>query len=286
MRRILLRPIRTALLCLAVCGGLTAWPGPGAAQAGQPREFWIAPESYQIDPGDQLVAYLRAGRHFEGENLGFSAGGLHRFELLCGDTKIPVEGDSGDMPAVRLEVGEEGLARIIHESSGPAVLWSDWSDFESFVRARDFPWAIEDHRDRGLPEDGFRQSAQRYAKALIAVGNGAGEDRAAGLEAEIVALANPYADDISQGLPLLVLYQGKPLKSARVTVQSRGADGQVTRRVRWTDMDGKLTVRTRPGTEYLVDAVVLRPLSGSVKNNTPVWEALWASLTFRTPDPT
>lgn len=285
MHRALFMPIRAALLCAAVAGGLAAWPGPSGAQAGQPPEFWIAPERYQIGPDEPVVANLRTGRRFEGENMGFAAAGLHRFELLLGEHHLPIEGRSGDIPAVDQPVAEEGLVQIVHESSGPVVVWTDWTDFTAFVNIRNFPWAIEDHHDRGLPEAGFRQGALRFAKALIAVGNGAGKDGAVGLEAEIVALVNPYTDDLSQGIPLLVLYQGKPLKNARITVQCRDASGIVTRRVQRTDMEGRLKAAAQPGTEYLIDAVVLRPLTGSSKANSPVWEALWASLTFRTPDP-
>jgi hypothetical protein len=49
-------------------------------------------------------------------------------------------------------------------------------------------------------------------------------------------------------------------------------------------MEGKALIPVKAGTEYLFDAVVMRPLPGSVAEDTPVWETLWASLTFRVPD--
>ena len=36
-------------------------------------------------------------------------------------------------------------------------------------------------------------------------------------------------------------------------------------------------------TEYLVDAVMIQPLDSEDLATQPVWESLWASLTFHTP---
>lgn len=189
----------------------------------------------------------------------------------------------GDLPALQA-TAPEGLAVIVHQTTPLSLRWTKWETFTDFCKHKDFRWAIEDHKARGLPDDGFQESYTRYAKSLVAVGKGAGQDRASGMETEFVALANPYTDDISKGMPVLLLYQGKPRMDVQVEVFARAADGTVTDQFYRTDMEGKATIPVTPGVEYLFDAVVMRPLAGSVAEETPVWESLWASLTFRVPD--
>jgi len=39
------------------------------------------------------------------------------------------------------------------------------------------------------------------------------------------------------------------------------------------------------GSEYLLDTVVMRPAPPSGEADAPVWQSLWASLTFMVPGP-
>ena len=129
----------------------------------------------------------------------------------------------------------------------------------------------------------MRERYSRYGKALIAVGDGAGADREAGLETEIVALANPYTDDLSDGLPVRVLYQGAPRADAQVELFAKSPEGEVEITLLRTDAEGVALLPVTPGQVYLADAVVVRPLE-PVAEDDPVWESLWASLTFKVPE--
>ena len=116
------------------------------------------------------------------------------------------------------------------------------------------------------------------------MGSGAGADRAVGLAIEIVALANPYTDDLSAGLPVQVLLDGAPRAEAQVELFQTAPDGTVTITKHRTDGAGQVTLPMQPGMEYLVDSVVLRALPNDDPAAGPVWHSDWASLTFRTPD--
>ena len=64
------------------------------------------------------------------------------------------------------------------------------------MKHKAFDSVLEDHQARGLPDTGFRESYRRYAKTLIAVGDGAGNDPSIGPASEIVALSNADTDAI------------------------------------------------------------------------------------------
>ncbi|PRX33728.1 Uncharacterized conserved protein, contains GH25 family domain [Meinhardsimonia xiamenensis] len=269
-----MRPVSALFATLALAA---------TALAAAAHEFWISPISYQVEPGGVIAAELRVGQMFSGAAYPFIPANFRRFELMQGERAVSVTARIGDRPALNMPAPGAGLWVVVHETSHNFLTWSEREKFEDFLRHKDALWVLEEHRRRGLPETGFRERYSRYAKSLVAVGDGQGSDREVGLLTEIVALANPYTDDLSKGLPVRVLYEGRPRANAQVEIFARAPDGTVSDSFTRTDAEGVAVIETAPGTEYLIDAVVLRPLEASERSD-PVWESLWASLTFRTPD--
>lgn len=116
----------------------------------------------------------------------------------------------------------------------------------------------------------------------MAVGDGGGQDHAFGLLTEIVALANPYTDDLSGGMPVQVLYDGAPRPDAQVEVFAKQGEAVTISTVR-TDAEGRALVPVSPGTRYMLDSVVLREVPAGAFDGA-VWESLWANLTFAVPE--
>lgn len=248
------------------------------------HEFWISPETYTVPAGGQLLANIRVGEKFSGAAYAYNPQRFDRFELVTGDAATAVDGRIGDRPALNATAMGQGLLTIVHETGDSFLTYDDADTFRSFVTHKDFAWALDENTRRGIPEAGFRERYSRYAKSLIGVGDSQGSDREVGLETEIIALANPYTDDLTAGFPVQVLYQSEPRADTQVEVFAKDAAGEITSTLYRTDDTGTATIRVEPGVEYLVDSVVLRPLAQKRRSD-PVWESLWASLTFRTPDP-
>ncbi|WP_417524395.1 DUF4198 domain-containing protein [Marinovum sp.] len=270
--------IRRFAASLSLALGLSTLPLLAAA-----HEFYIDALAWEVPSNSQLIANLRVGEDFEGPAYSYFPPRIQRFDILMGDNTYPVEGRAGDRPALRMATPENGLAVVVHVTNDTTLTYSDWELFQRFVTHKDWAGLIADHQARGLPETGFRENYSRYGKALIAVGDGAGADREAGLQTEIVALANPYTDDLSDGLPVRVLYQGAPRGDAQVELFAKSPEGEVTVSLLRTDAEGVAVLPVSPGHVYLADAVVVRPLEPATAED-PVWESLWASLTFKVPE--
>ncbi|MEM6406920.1 MAG: DUF4198 domain-containing protein [Pseudomonadota bacterium] len=252
----------------------------GAAQA---HEFWIDPEAYQVQPGDTVTASLRVGEEFSGSSYPYRPSQITRFELVQGDTIQPVEARIGDNPALETSASANGLLVIVHETGDNRVVYSDFAKFERFVAHKAFPDVIEQHEARGISKDRFVESYRRYAKSLLSVGDGAGADRELGLKTEIVALANPYTDGLSE-LPVKVLLDGAPRVNAQVELFEKAPDGSVDVTLYRTDSTGAATLPVKPGHSYLVDAVWAEALPNNDADQGPVWKTHWAALTFAVPN--
>ncbi|MGB1390069.1 MAG: DUF4198 domain-containing protein [Paracoccaceae bacterium] len=240
------------------------------------HEFWIDPEKYQVETGAPLVANIRNGQTFKGVGLGYFERSIARFDLIGPDGMEPMQGRMGDVPAMATTAGADGLWVIVHETTPSLLTYTTWEKFQAFADHKDFPDMRARHDARGLPETGFKESYTRFAKALVAVGDGAGADAATGMETEFVALTNPYTDP-GDSFAARVLYQGMPRADSQVEAFDRAPDGTVTVTLLRTDAKGEVQVPVTSGHTYLLDAVVLRPVKF---DNGAVWESLWAALTF------
>lgn len=264
----------------------TIWLGLAlafSASLAQAHEFWLHPEDFTVAPDTQVRVNLRNGLHMVGVDLPYLPENLPRFEVISGDTVTPITSRVGDLPAITIAALDEGLAIFVTETSDLTVRYEKFDSFQRFADHKAMPEVIAQHRARGLPEAGFVETFRRYAKSLMAVGDGAGSDRAIGLRIEIVALANPYTDDMTNGMPLQVLMDGKPRAMARLAMFETAADGTVTETPYTTDANGQVTVPAKPGATYLADSVDIFALPNNDPAAGPVWHSDWASLTYAVP---
>lgn len=262
---------------LLFCAGLLAGGSPVLS-----HEFWIAPDRYQVASGAPLTARLRNGEEFRGAEQPYLDHRIARFAVIRDGSAQPYTGRMGDMPAFAAPEMAEGLAVIVHQTRPRQLIYDSWEAFQAFADHKGFSGIRSDHRARGLPEAGFAEQYTRYAKALVAAGEGRGSDRAVGLETEIVALANPYTDALPQGLPVQVLYRGAPRPRAQVEIFAKAPGASVAITTLLTDDQGQANIPVTPGYRYLLDAVLLRP---APEDADYVWESHWASLTFALPAP-
>ncbi|MEP2031220.1 MAG: DUF4198 domain-containing protein [Paracoccaceae bacterium] len=245
------------------------------------HEFWIEPQNYQIEKGAPLVADLKNGQKFKGASLAFFDRRIERFELFQGGDATPVEGRLGDIPALQGTAGDDGLLVVIHQTAPSKISYKEWEKFQAFADHKNFGEMRTRHEALGFPTDKFKETYTRYAKALIAVGDGAGADVTTGMETEFVALSNPYTDNLTEGMVVQILYQGAPRADAQIEIFERAQDDTVIITTVLADAEGRALVPVLPGHSYLLDAVVLRE---APKGGDTVWETLWAALTFSVPD--
>ena len=244
------------------------------------HEFWIAPWKYQVQSDSIVTADFRNGEGFKGSELAYFDTQLRRADVIQGSDITAYTGRLGDIPAVKLIPNGEGLLTLAVITRPAQVKYKSWENFTAFAEHQDLKGVIERHLARDLPRIDFWESYTRYTKSLLAVGHGRGQDADRGMETEFVTLANPYTDELNGSLPVRLLYQGTPRINAQIEVFEKSPHGIVSTRMIRTDAQGLANIPVRPGQEYLLNAVVVRPAPDGER---PVWETLWASLTFTLP---
>lgn len=244
------------------------------------HEFWLMPQNFTPEPGENLQIDIKVGQDFNGNTYGYSPRQFNSFEIWGQDARADVTGRIGDYPAVNQPAVAEGLNIVTHFSTSSLVNWEEWQPFADFINLHGMGWVAEAHRARGLPEAGFSEAFTRFAKTLIAVGDGAGQDRHTGMFYELVAGANPYTDDVSAGLPVQLIYMNAPAPDIQIDIFYVPEGGVLTRTKVVTDDQGRAVIPpTGPGDVMLNAVKMIEPFAQDADVGY-VWHSLWASLTY------
>lgn len=254
--------------------------GLGAAEPAAAHELWLEPLEPRIDSGAILRADIRVGSGLDGPAYAYQPERVRQFVLVTDDTVRPVHPERGALPALRREMPDAGLVRLAYLSHPSQLVYDDLADLEQFGAEEGLTGLMMRHAARGLPDTGFKELFSRSAKALIAVGGGAGQDTPLGLPFEIVLEDNPYTSPPGEQITAQLLWQGRPAADIQVSIFRRDDEEEVTVERMLTDADGRVSFTPASGF-YLLNAVRMEVPSAALAARTgAVWHSLWASTTF------
>ena len=228
-----------------------------------------------------IEAFLRNGENFVGSSVSYHKGSTDRFEIFHAKHTEQITPRLGDDPALALNVQQNGLHVVIHESPVSTIAYTKWDKFQRFADHKDFKNMPARHQERGLSEVYFKEAYTRFSKSLISVGDGVGNDQHFGLEIELVALQNPYTLKPDESINVAGYYQGQLRPDAQIELFEKAPNGEVVVKLYRTDDNGMVELPVKSNHSYLVDMVILRkPSKALAQGRGVVWETLWASLTF------
>ncbi len=246
------------------------------------HEVWLEPEQFQLNSDQMLRVKIKNGQNFNGFEMAWFDRRVEKFFWSQNGRLNPYQGRAGDMPAVQLAPGAPGLVVLAYQSTPSTLTYQEADKFLDFVRHKDLQGVAEQHIARGLPATGFEETYTRHVKAMIGVGGAQGVDQAHGLELEFIAKTNPYVATDRSVMAVDLLYQGRPRGHTQIEIFERAPDGTVQISTQRTNDQGHARIPVRAGHVYLLDAVVMRPLTPGA-DQSAVWQSLWAALSFAVP---
>jgi len=266
--------------CWIVAGLLGLMAAPVAA-----HEFWLDPDPAVAAPGDSIAVRAFVGSELAGEELGNFPSMQSTVDLFVGGQASKVPGRMGDYPAFRLTPAARGLHVLRYVSAPNTLTYDSYDKYLTFLVEAQREDLAAVHDARGLPREGIREMYYRYAKALFAVGDAAGNDPVTGMPLELVARDNPYQLGPSEpgggSVSYELLLGGQPLPQAAVHVFVRAGDGVVTSLRLRTGADGRVDVPATAAGFYVVNAIQIFPATPEMTEATgAAWVSLWASSTY------
>jgi len=248
------------------------------------HEFWLAPLRFEVASGENIQAHIKVGQKLQGETYAFFPNNFERFDLTVANSTQPLRMRFAQSPAVDEPTTQAGLHILSYQSKPAKLKYESPEKFESFLKNEGIEWVLEAHQKRGLPALDFVELYKRYAKSLIKVGDGAGQDQAMGLAFEWVVKTNPYTTKPLSAVQAQLLYLDKPFANAYVVVFKQ-AQGKVEKQTYRTDAQGLVSIPVGQGGMFLVNAVhMIEPTPKHVGDLPADWLSLWASTTYQLPE--
>ncbi|MGI9318631.1 MAG: DUF4198 domain-containing protein [bacterium] len=246
----------------------------------QGHEAWVQPTNYQISTGSMLTADIRVGQMFKGTTQIYNPERFVVLDVAQGEYRDRVRGRLGDLPAIVHPLKDPGLYIIGYQSSGSTISYSNWEKFSTFIHKEGLDWVLEQHKEKGFPENNFDEVFYRHAKSVVSWRSPQGEDVKLGLPFEIVLLGNPYMGT-STSIEVEVLWRSQPYTAAQLAVFKKSKNGVVIRTNYRTDSRGRTLFPIQAGHQYLLSSVYMEPRVSDT--DTAVWNSHWASFTFEVP---
>lgn len=244
----------------------------------QAHEFWMAPSKYYYAPGENLSLDFRVGEDFIGEAWAVKKERLDRFEVHqlkdVQDIKSLVK--EGEEKAVTLALSAEG-SHVVVMQTNHAFSELDGEKFNAYLKEDALDEAFDYRRKNNQLDKPGKELYARYSKMLLQVGNRIddGYKKSAGLPIEIFVEQNPATLKVGSKVSFKIMFEGKPLFGARVSVWNR-YNNRTIRQPIFTQQDGRIETHISNPGPWMVSVVKMVPS----KDPKADWESYWASLTF------
>ncbi len=241
------------------------------------HEFWMEPETYRADIGQNVPLRHFIGQKFKGESYPFVPDWFKSFALTEQSGRSDIKGIMGNDPAAVLNFEQPGLKILTFHGTPDKLTFKSFKKFKTYLVFEGLEKILEKYEKTLSQQSDFREEYVRCAKTLIQVGDGAGGlDQATGMPLELIAAQNPFALTKGENLSVQLLKNGKPLEGALIRILTK-MDPENIKPVR-TDKEGRALIPLVHSGPYLLNAVTMTNKGLPSKDET--WHSLWASLSF------
>ena len=245
------------------------------------HDFWIQPDRFAARAGDSIPFTLLVGHGTARQRWGVPTERVRRFAAITDagstDLRTILHTETGTDDG-RLTLRTPGTHVVVLES-GPALSVLPAIRFNDYLAVEGLTPAIVQRQRTGTTQTEGREYYSRRAKTLIRVGTGTGAQphvtRPTQLKLEIVPQKNPYDLKAGEALPLLILYEGRPLSGATVKLNNLDSDAEPVAQRR-SDAKGRAAFSVPLRGRWQLNVIWTQP----IKNPNADFETVFSSLSF------
>jgi uncharacterized GH25 family protein len=244
----------------------------------QAHEFWMAPDKFYYRPGEDLSVDFYVGEDFIGKPWEVEKDRFERFEIHrqknAQDVKSMLKG--GELIALTFPLSEEG-SHVVVMQGNHQYIELEAEKFNAYLKEDALDEAYSYRRKSNQLDKVGKELYARYSKMIFQVGNKVDDvyKKSVGLPLEIFVEQNPATLKVGNKVSFKLMFEGKPLFGARVSVWNR-YNNRTTRQPIFTQQDGRIETHISNPGPWMVSVVKMVPS----KDPKADWESYWASLTF------
>lgn len=242
------------------------------------HEFWLQPEKFMYQPGENINIRFWVGEDFDGSNWSGNHDKVKSLQLWLDDVTDDIAGqvtdEKGD--SLQLNIFDEGTAMVTFNSAN-SFLQLDSAKFNAYLQEDGLTGALDYRKTHNELDAASKEYYQRSVKTLLQVGDKKTRiSHATSLPLDIIPLSNPYALKNNDTLAVKLLFQKQPLVNQLVNTWQR-VNGKTTRQQYHTDNKGVCSFVVATTGKWMVSTVEMLHLDNDTTAN---WQSYWGSCTW------
>jgi uncharacterized GH25 family protein len=241
------------------------------------RDVFLFPEDFFLHKGDQLNLHLIMGDAFtKRQELRYEPAKTTRFMLFSGSKKIDLMKMAKDSatPIIAYTMSNTGQA-LIEMTRSYDYSESSRDNYAEFLNNQ----GLDKEAEKVKSGNQFRikEKYTRYLKTLVSVEDhdGGVYDKVLNENYEIILKDNPYKKRYGDDMSAKLLFKGKPLKGATITLYIK-TPANVYPQNLITDKDGEVSFTVSREGIYMLRSVHVEPTTDKDAD----YESWWASYVF------
>ncbi len=242
------------------------------------HEFWLQPDKFIYQPGDNINLHFWVGEDFDGENWSGNHAKINSLRLYMDGMTDDLAGQVSDAPgdSLRLSIFDEGTA-IIAFNSNNSFIQLDAAKFNGYLKEDGLNNTIGYRTEHNETDSAGKEFYQRSVKTLIQVGDKKSNiSRQTNLPLDIIPAANPYTLNSNDSLTVKLLFKKQPLVNQLVNVWQRN-NNKTTKQECQTNDKGEIVFPLFTEGKWMVSTVKMIHLDNDPKAN---WQSFWGSCTW------
>jgi len=251
---------------------------PSSARA---HEYWLEPDRFflRVNENSPVSLFLGQGLRVE-ESRPFQPAKTTSFQLLSASGNFDLSGSvkEGDAPLFSFSADRQGNYLLSMERNLTYITLSA-EKFEEYLREDGMEYVIAERERLGETGKPGKERYTRYIKSLIQVGDRRDRTyaRKVGHKLEIVPVENPYSKRIGDTLPMVILFNGRPLAGRTVFVDNRDGVQHMSQSLS-SDENGRIDIKLDKKGVWLVRLVFMQRCEKYCEGAD--WESFWSAFSF------
>ena len=242
------------------------------------HEFWLQPNKYIYDRGQEINIRFLVGENFEGENWEGDSSRINNLTFYYGGVKDIISPilfvEKGD--SLKLKQYDEGTSMVTYNSKN-SFISLDAKEFNEYLEEDGLTNAIEYRKQHNETDSNGYEFYQRSIKTIFQVGKVKDETykQATSLPLDIIPLSHPYKISNGDSLTVKIIFKGDPLTNTTVKIWNRTHD----KTFKWTvisDKKGLIRFPVKTKGEWMVSCVKMIRIYDPPTS----WQSYWGNCTW------
>jgi uncharacterized GH25 family protein len=242
------------------------------------HEFWLQPNKYIYDRGEEINIRFVVGENFKGENWQGDSSRINELVIYYGGVKDIISpklfAEKGD--SLQLQQYDEGTSMVTYTSNN-SFIELDAKDFNAYLEEDGLYDAIAYRKQHNETDSSGYEFYQRSVKTIFQVGNVKDETykQTTTLPLDITPLSHPYKIPDGDSLTVKIRFKGDPLANTLIKIWNR----QGNETLKWSVTSDKNGLAKFPVTtkgEWMMSCVKMIRIYDPHTN----WQSYWGSCTW------